>query len=160
MKNSDAQLAISECMSELKKIGSTIKGVGATNDLVPFLTRYSVIKSCGTIELCFKTLLSDFHGNQSQQIKNYIDSEIRNSSMNPNINNINRTLNKFDSSWNKDFNAKLGRLPSKVKSSLKSLNSARNTFAHGGNPTCTFDDVKGYFTDSVRIIRIIDSVLK
>lgn len=159
MKNSEVQKVIAECLSELKHVKAEIKRVGATDMLVPILTRYAVIKACGSIELGFKTLLSDVHNDQSQQIKNFIDHEIRNNSMNPSLDNIHRTLNKFDEAWNDNFKKKLNNLPTKVKTSIKSLNAARNTFAHGGNPSCTFDDVTTYFNDSVRVLRAIDAAI-
>ena len=162
MNNQNAQNYIDNCLNELQGIEDLINGLGHLSKPVPYLTKYAVIKSCGTIESCFKTIISDVHLNQSIQIQNYIDKTIRGSSMNPSQKNICTTLNRFDSNWNTNYKQQLN---SHAKSqqlidSLKSLNEARNTFAHGGSINQTFQSIKGYFIDSVEVIKIIDNVVQ
>lgn len=162
MKNISAKESIDSCKDELKKIEKLIDGMGKMSNPVPFLTKYAIIKSCGTIEYCFKTIISDVHVNQTNQIKNFIDKMFRNSSINPSKENICRSLERFDDSWNEQFKIQLkARKDSKkIEDSLKSLNSARNTFAHGGQPSASFENVMDYFLDSVEIIKIIDNIVK
>lgn len=161
MNNQNAQIYINNCLAELQGIDDLINGLGHLSRPVPYLTKYAVIKSCGTIESCFKTIISDIHANQSSQIQNYIDKTIRKSSMNPSHKNICTTLKRFDSQWNENYKEKLNLHTDsqRLKDSLRSLNEARNTFAHGGNITQTFQQIKNYFTDSVEIIKIIDEVI-
>ena len=162
MNNISAEESINACLEELDKIAKLIDGMGKTSNPVPFLTKYAIIKSCGTIEYCFKTILSDVHLNQTAQVKNFIDKMFRNSSINPSKDNICKSLDRFDESWNEAFKEKL-KLRSdvkKIESSLKSLNSARNTFAHGGHPSASFENVVDYFKDSVEVIKIVDDVVK
>lgn len=161
MQNKFAEENINNCLQEFERIHHLIEGVGQLSPMVPFLTRYAIIKSCGTIELCFKTIVSDFHSNQSAQIRNFIDNTIRNSSMNPSKDNICKTLKKFDEKWNEDFKNELSKIENskRIQDSLDSLNNARNDFAHGGNPTPSFDNIRDYFNDVIEVIKIIDRVV-
>lgn len=162
MNNSSATEVIAGCNLELEKIHNIIQGLGSTSHPVPYLTKYAIIKACGTIEYCFKTILADTYADgQSQQIKNYIDNTFRNSSMNPSMDKINRVLKQFDEEWNIKFKTELNLLEHKERiiDSLKSLNQARNTFAHGGNPTASFENIRSYFTDSIKVIEILDRIV-
>lgn len=161
MNNQEALTSIQECTNELTRIQFLIESVGGTSPLASFLTRYATIKSCGTIELCFKTIISDIHSGQSPQIVNYVDSTIRNSSMNPSLDNICKVLKKFDLEWCNNFKERFRRLPDypKVKDSLESLNEARNTFAHGKHITASFNDIKSYFHDSIKVIELLDNIV-
>jgi len=161
MNNQEAQNSIDICIEELERIYHLIQGHGHMSPIVPFLTKYSIVRACGTIEFCFKTIISDSHSGHSTQITNFIDNTIRNSSMNPNRQNIATTLNKFDTNWKISFSQKLNDHDNNVrlKSSIDSLNSARNSFAHGDTPSASFENIKNYFDDSIEIMRILDEVV-
>lgn len=162
MNNQNAQASINTCLTELETIKMLIESMGRLSNPVPFLTKYAIIKSCGTIEYCFKTIISDVHENQSQQVINYINSTFRNSSMNPSKDNICKSLSKFDTNWHQIFKSRLSEHHSnkKIEDSLNSLNTARNSFAHGGYPSASFDNVLEYFKDSVEVIKILDAIVK
>lgn len=160
MNNSIAETLINDCQDELDRISLVIDVLGSTNPAVPFLTKYALIKTCGTFEQSFKTIISDFStSNQSQQVKNYIDITFRESSMNPNLENIINTLKKFDVTWKDSFNNLLNSHEdaNRIRQSIISLNNARNVFAHGRDPSITFNDVKRYFIDAKIIIGYIDA---
>ena len=160
MNNQDAQENIDKCLEELQRIYHLVEGHG-TSPIVPYLTNYSVVRACGTIEFCFKTIISDSLSGHSSQIANYIDNTIRNSSMNPSRDNICRTLKKFDENWNLEFNNQLNdhEHSERLKLSLNSLNSSRNSFAHGDSVSSSFEDIRNYFNDSVTIIKMLDSIV-
>ena len=159
MKNTVVDQFLDDCEEELNQLEASMTLLGHTSPLGMFLTRYAIIKACGTIERAFKSLVADFtEDKQSQQIKNYLRSRVRESSMNPNEHNISQLLRSFDENWANEFAKKLKTLPeqSRKKQSLKSLVEARNSFAHGGNPTTTITQVKIYFCDSREIMNAID----
>ena len=161
MNNTTAKEKIEQCLEELEKIKDIIIAIGRTSHPVPFLTKYAIVKSCGTIKICFKAILSDHKiGEQNDKVKNFINAKFRNSSINPSKNNIHRSLKLFDEDWNNKFKEEIEKLTNKNKilDSLKSLNEARNAFAHGGNPSSSFDNVVDYFKDSIKIIEIIDCI--
>lgn len=162
MNNINVQLLVDECDSDFDRIDSIIYVLTNTNPAVPYLTKYAVIKACGTLEQAFKIMISDFSCNgQSIQVKKFIDISFRESSLNPNLENIHKSLKKFDEQWNTNFKNLLNIDPDilRIKSSISSLNNARNEFAHGGNPTITFSDVKDYFNDAKKIIDYLDQSL-
>lgn len=162
MNNQDVQTLIEECDSDFERIERIIEVLQSTNPAVPYLTKYAIIKACGTLEQAFKVMISDFSCiGQSLQVKKFIDISFRESSMNPNLENIHKSLKKFDDQWNDNFknllNADVDII--KIRSSITSLNNARNLFAHGGNPTITFNDVVEYFDDAKKIINYLDQSL-
>ncbi|HDL8332964.1 TPA: hypothetical protein PXR26_003868 [Yersinia enterocolitica] len=162
INNSQARESIDTCFSELNKIGGLIELLGGTSHPAPYLTRYSVIKACGTIEFSFKTIISDHqYSDHSEQIRRFIDEKFRNSSMNPSYDNICKSLKSFDETWCVNFrntiNANIHK--SRLLDSLKSLNTARNEFAHGQSPTTSFASVQTYFTDCVEIIQIMEDAI-
>lgn len=159
MNNPYVQALVDECDNDFERIEKIIEVLTNTNPAVPYLTKYVIIKACGTLEQAFKIMISDFSCvGQSLQVKKFIDISFRESSINPNLENIHTALKKFDVQWNTNFkgylNADLDI--ARIKSSITSLNNARNQFAHGGNPTVTFSDVKDYFDDAKKIINYLD----
>lgn len=93
--NSVARNNIIQCIEDLDKIRSIIEKEGGSAPPVPFLTRYAVIKSCGTIEFCFKTIICDHTSQElNEQVRNFIDKKFRNSSMNPSMHNILNSCSK------------------------------------------------------------------
>lgn len=162
MNNQDVQTLIEECESDFERIEKIIEVLQSTNPAVPYLTKYAIIKACGTLEQAFKVIISDFSCiGQSSQIKKFIDISFRESSINPNLDNIHKSLKKFDEQWNDNFKNLLNADVdiTKIRSSITSLNNARNLFAHGGNPTVTFNDVIDYFGDAKKIINYLDQSL-
>lgn len=151
-----------DCESDLAKIELIINALGQTNNTVPYLTKYAVIKACGTIEQCFKAIVCDYQIAQHPlPVKNYINETFRNSSMNPSYENICKSLKKFDDNWNQQFKDGVnGNVDSaRLKNSLQSLNNSRNTFAHGGSPNVTFADIQMYYADCKVIMEILDAIL-
>lgn len=162
MNNSVVQLLVDECDSDFARIDQIIYVLTNTNPAVPYLTKYAIIKACGTLEQAFKVLISDFSCiGQSNQVKKFVDISFRESSINPNLDNIHKSLKRFDEAWNDNFKNYLNNDSDimRIRSSITSLNNARNQFAHGGNPTVTFNDVKDYFHDAKKIINYLDQSL-
>lgn len=153
---------IESCLDEFLKIKSIIDGMGSMSHPVPFLTRYSIIRACGAIEFGFKTIISDANLDlQSSQVKKFIDTKFRNSSINPSYSNICQSLKNFDTLWSQKFKTELelNEHKSRIKDSLESLNEARNSFAHGGSPSTTFSNVERYFEDSITILECIERAI-
>ncbi len=163
MNNQNAKSLLDSCTNEINSIKQQINLLGATNNAIPFLVKYVIIRACGTIEQSVKTIIADYcEKGATLQIKNYISLTIRENSSNPNLYNINKMLTKFDKSWAKKLerDLKATKIKIKLEKSLQSLVDARNMFAHGGNPSITFKNVMDYYIDSESVIRIIDSIIK
>ncbi|MBN2640350.1 MAG: hypothetical protein JXR78_01715 [Victivallales bacterium] len=162
MRNINADSLVSVCNSEIQKIRHFKETNGSTNTMMASLTKYSVIKCCGTIEQCFKTIITDsFNGCLPQQAERYIEKVFRNSSMNPSFDNIMQTLKQFDEVWASQFKNAINGLSNKdiIKASLKSLNENRNKFAHGESVDISFDAVVSSYNHSLQIIEMLDNVI-
>ena len=161
MNNQNAENAINECQNEFTALAVLIPLTGVMSPLGRYLTHYSLIRACGTIEYAFKTIIADFHVNISPQLTTYLDNKIRSSSCNPNYQNMVNMLGDFDEQWKVNFKAQVNALPNsqRILSSLSSLNSNRNSLAHGQGSTVTFNDIQTYFTDAIQIITVLDNVV-
>ncbi|MFK3811201.1 hypothetical protein ACI1VO_31630, partial [Escherichia coli] len=68
--NNNAKNSSIDCLKELESIEKMIESSGPTTTIVKYLTRYSIIRTCGTIEYSFKTIISDHKYDQhSEQIQ-------------------------------------------------------------------------------------------
>lgn len=162
MNNSDVANVIAQCDAEIAHIQTIIAATGATGLVVPYLTKYAVVRTCGCIETSFKSVIADYCSHRSKkQVKRFIDRRIREGSANPTIKNMHNFLLDFDKSWQLAFKTNLGAEPNnqQLLTSLQSLVDARNDFSHGGNPTVSLADVVSYYTHAKRIIEIMDAVV-
>lgn len=162
MNNTDVEQQLNHCQTELTNIHSIITGLGLSSNIVPYLTKYSVIRACGSIESAFKTVIADYCEFRSKrQVKRFISKRIREGSANPSFDMICKFLGQFDDDWKSNFKIKLNLEPNKqaLTDSLQSLVDARNDFAHGGSPGTSITDVITYFGNSRRIIEIMDEVV-
>lgn len=162
MNNQNALLELNGCATELTHVKTLIDGLGITSSIVPYLTKYSVVRACGSIEQSFKTVIADYVSNRGkQQIKRFIKLKVREGSANPSYNNMCKFLGDFDDTWKSSFKTTIDAEANKaiLMTSLQSLVDARNTFAHGGSPSASIDDVIRYFNDAKRFIEIMDSIV-
>jgi RiboL-PSP-HEPN len=162
MNNTDVQSILDDCTADISKVKTIIDSLGQTSNVVPYLTQYSIIKSCGTIEVAYKSLVADYCSKRAKpQIKNYLDNKVRENSRNPTFSNICSLLNEFDENWNSSFKTLVNTHPDKnnIQTSITSLVDARNDFAHGGSPTVTINDLVNQFSDCRKLIEMMDSVL-
>ena len=163
MNNHEVQRELSECSTELAHVKNLVDGLGAASAIVPYLTKYAVIRACGSIEWSFKTIIADYCSRRSkQQVKRFLTRRVREGSANPSYDMICRFLHDFDSDWKRDFKSKIDQEPDKtiLLLSLQSLVDARNDFAHGGNPSASITDVLTYFLHARRILETMDDVVK
>lgn len=161
MNNQNAENAINECLNEFNALAVLIPQTGVMSPLGRYLTHYSLIRACGTIEYAFKTIIADFHQGISPQLSNYLDNRVRSNSCNPSYKNIVTMLGEFDNQWKANFKSQVNSLADsqRILASLESLNANRNSLAHGHGSTVTFNDIQVYFTDAVQIIQVLDSVI-
>lgn len=162
MNNADVHQHLSQCRDELNHIQNSIAALGVMSPVAPYLTKYAVIRACGSIEVSFKNLVVDFCSKRSKkQVKRYIYMKVAKGSANPSQDNILNILNQFDEDWKNIYKANLKADPDKQQllDSLQSLVDARNDFAHGGNPTLSISDVLTHFANAFKIIEHIDSAI-
>lgn len=161
MNNPVANQAILDCNDELTKIRSQINQLGSTNSVSGFLTLYSLIKICGTLEICYKTIIADFYERSAPHLGTFIGYHLRDASMNANYENICQAISRFDKTKLSLFKSKVEALQNKekAKQALSDINSARNKFAHGNQTTLSFNDLCNKFNEVIRILEELDSVM-
>ena len=161
INNPNAQTAIDDCNAELSRITGIINGVGSTNPLSGYLTKYSLIRICGTLEVCYKTIIADYYENIAPQLGQFISYHLRDASLNPIYENICKALSRFDDSKNELFKKEVANLANKdsLIDAFKVLNRERNNVAHGTNSTLSFNDMKSRFSEAIKIIEVLDSVM-
>lgn len=160
MNNVEVQRLLDNCSTELSQLKILIDGLGVASNIAPYLTKYSLIRACGTIEQAFKSIICDFCSRRSKkQVKRFIEQRVRDSSMNPSYSNICKLLKDFDEDWLTEFKTSINNSPDKTTwmTSLQSLVDARNDFAHGGNPSASIGDVIIYYQHSRAVIEALDS---
>lgn len=161
MNNANAQQAIDDCTDELQKIKSHINQLGSTSSINSFLTRYSLIKICGTLEICYKTIIADYYEKSAPHLGQFICHHLRDASMNANYNNICTAVERFDSKKADQFKAQVNLLSNRDKAirSLSELNRERNNFAHGLPTSISFIDLNDKFNESICILNELDMVM-
>lgn len=162
MNNTSVNQILIDCKNDLLRVKTIIDGLGLSSNIVPYLTKYSIIRSCGTIETAYKSLVVDYCEKRVKiQVKTFLNKRVRDSSSNPTYSNICKLLGNFDENWKESLKSQIDSLShkSRLLASLQSLVDARNDFAHGGNPSATMQSVIDYFDDSNEIIEIIDRII-
>lgn len=161
INNINAKNAIDDCNADLVRITGIINDVGSTSPLSGYLTKYSLIRICGTLEICYKTIIADYYENISPQLGQFIGFHLRDASMNPTYDNICQAIKRFDDNRQQNFKSAVAALPNteSLKESFSVLNRERNNVAHGINSTLSFNDMKNRFSEAIRVIEILDSVM-
>lgn len=162
MNNERIRIILNDCQAELDAIDQLIASLELFDPQIKFLTRYALIKACGTLELCYKSLIGDkVTVGASPEIHEYIQTKLVSSSRNPSHAAIQDTLEEFSDIWKGRYVAAVNALHDKTRiiEALKSLKDGRNEFAHGGSPMISFQSVRQYFIDSRRLIDELDRAL-
>jgi hypothetical protein len=161
LSNYEVKTLLIECRAELQDIKHILSKNIKFNKQTKYLTNYSIIKACSTIEFCYKKTIADyFDHNQNIFIKNFISNKLRHDSSNPSIAIINNSLKSFGDQYNDEFNKRIKCNRKIYEKSLTKLREARNKVAHGENITVTVDFVITHFQISREIIIHLDNSLK
>lgn len=129
---------------------------------VAFLNKYAIIKSSGTLETAYKTIVFEQIKKwcNTENLKHYLQKRTINTSSNPSYENICQMLKSFNKEWGEKFKqlVKSQDETKEIRDALKMLVEARNSFAHGGNPTHTIHITVDNYTKCMRIIEWMDQV--
>lgn len=161
INNINAKSAIDDCNADLARITGIINGVGSTSPLSGYLTRYSLIRICGTLEICYKTIIADYYESISPQLGQFIGYHLRDASMNPTYDNICKAIKSFDDNKQKCFKSAVAALANaeSLKDAFSVLNRERNNVAHGINSILSFNDMKNRFSEAIQIMEVLDSIM-
>lgn len=161
INNTDARTAIDDCNAELSRITTIIDREGSTSLLSGYLTKYSLIRISGTLEICYKTIIADYYENLAPQLGQFIGCHLRDASLNPTYENICKALSRFDDIKNDLFKKEVANLKNKdnLIQAFYVLNRERNNVAHGTSSTLSFNDMKSRFSEAIKVIEVLDSVM-
>lgn len=153
---------INECTAEINDIGARIVSMPALDKGVRYLTNYALIKASGTAELVYRSIVADYFLTLSNsRIDTYLDNQIRQGSMSAKYEEMQKLLGKFDEQWKKNFQRAVQARSDKDRliAASNSLVTNRHSFAHGKNPTATFNEIKQYYLDVIELITIFDTIV-
>ncbi|MBO5033648.1 MAG: hypothetical protein J6D08_17535 [Lachnospiraceae bacterium] len=155
--NGNYRQALRDCEVELNSIQQWIDS-NRLDSNVRFLTSYSVIKACGTVEYVFKQIVYDYlSSGANEEAKTYLNKSIIEASFNPSTGQMYRILEKINSNWRVGFeNLIKGSLQ---MGQLNSLVKLRNSFAHGSVITASINDVKSYYNAGIWILEKLCEVM-
>lgn len=162
MNNSLVNDLLHDVTQEISNLKTIINAQGVFHATTPYLTRYSLIKASGTLEIAFKSIIADFCVTGTfPQIDTFIHKKVRKNSMNPTYKNICTLLGQFDEQWQRDFKEHVKQDANKAQmlDALSSLSNARNEFAHGGAPNTSIDDIENYYINGIKVISILDNIV-
>ena len=155
--NGDYRQTLRDCEVELNSIQQWIHS-NRLDSNVRFLTSYSVIKACGTVEYVFKQIVYDYlSSGANEEAKTYLNKSIIEASFNPSTGQMYRILEKINSDWRVGFenlikgSSQMGQLNSLVK--------LRNSFAYGSAITASINDVKNYYNAGIWILEKLCEVM-
>ncbi|MEZ7744260.1 HEPN domain-containing protein [Gemella sanguinis] len=154
----DEQIRIlDDCEKELEKIKEWIKE-NKFHSNVKFLVSYAVVKSSGSIEVVFKSMIHDFLStNCIIETNKFLEKHILDSSANPTTGLIESFLEKFDGERKGRFNTLIKG--TRQKGELNNLVNLRNDIAHGRDVNSTINNVENYFNSGRFILDKLEEVL-
>lgn len=68
MNNQNFLTNIDECKEDLQRIRNLISAIGSMSPVAGYLTKFALIRVCGTLEICYKTLIADFYESVSPEM--------------------------------------------------------------------------------------------
>lgn len=155
--NDDHKRKIKDCYDEIEKIKKWINA-NPLDSNVKFLVSYAIIKSSGTIEIVFKSILHIFLAEGCKnETQFFLEKKIIDLSCNPNTGNIEKILNEIDTIRKKTFEEQTKG--TNEKQDLNSLVQLRNDIAHGRDVSISINSIERYFHSGVIIINILDDII-
>ena len=158
----ELQNMLKDCENELNDIDARIQKLPPMDKGRSYLTNYALIKASGTLEYVYRSIIADyFIPLKDMRINNYLDKSIRSSPNSASYDNMSKLLKQFDKTWADNFRDTIQKRAdsNKIISSSNSLVINRHSFAHGKAITASFLDIRGYYTDVVEMIKILDQVV-
>lgn len=155
--NGNYERLLQDCATELDNIQQWISNHNLDSN-VRYLTSYSVIKACGTIESVFKQMVYDNLAiGANDGAKAFLNKSIIEASFNPSPGQIYKLLEKINVTWRMDFERLING--TNQKGQLKSLVELRNSFAHGSGITASINDVKNYYGAGMWVLERLNETI-
>ena len=152
---------IEDCQADLDRIFHLIEGLGSLAPASGYLTKFALIRICGTLEVCYKKLIADYYESISPELQRFITIHVRDASLNAKYENICKVLSDFDEGKYDAFKTSINARTDKndLLHAISDLNNARNSVAHGDSTSMSFKEMKQKFESSVILLKELEQVL-
>ena len=95
---------IDECDAEITDIESRLQRLPPLDKEVAYLTYYVLIKTSGTVEFVYRSIVADYFSRLSDsRVDTYLDTTVRKGSMSAKYDQMCGLLGRFDSTWCNNF---------------------------------------------------------
>lgn len=160
MNNLNFHNEVDACKKDSQRIQHLISGIGSISPVAGYLTKFALIRVCGTLEICYKTLIADFYEAVSPELQRYITIHVREASLNAKYENIKKVLKEFSEEKSNDYKRFINARADKeqILAAMSALNSARNEVAHGGNMSLSIADICNHFEKAVCVLEELDKL--
>ncbi len=158
----ELQKMIDGCTSELNEIKRIIHELKPLDKTKAYLTMYALMKASGTIEFVYRSIVADyFEAFNIHQIDYHLEKFVRKGHSSAKYNEMLKLLENFDENWHRCFkqNVNNRRDSNRLIQSSESLVSNRHLFAHGRQPTATFEEIYNYYLDCLELVKEFDSAV-
>lgn len=157
----DVQANIDNCRADLDKIWHLMEALGTMTPVSGYLTKFAIIRICGTLEVCYKSIIADYYEAFSPELQRYIGIHVRSASLNAQYESICKVLKEFSEEKHNKFKDIISSIINKeqIITAMAELNNARNKVAHGNSTAMSFNDMKQKFEDTIVILEKLDEVL-
>jgi hypothetical protein len=126
------------------------------------IAKYLTVLISGMYEDMIKKIINQlifnemFVENTPQFLKKFILDKVDKSFRNPDQGNIKGFLNSFNKEWTKTLNQ---IIDNESWDALDSIVRQKNLIAHGNDSAITFNEIKTYYSNSIKIIKELDRLI-
>ncbi|MCK1615436.1 hypothetical protein IVA96_01740 [Bradyrhizobium sp. 159] len=151
-------LEIESRFQKLQKLVNAAQLKGLDEEVAAYYCKLGCVLICGNLERCVEILIRDRVGNRSiPQIKTFLAAFFKRGT-NYDCDEIKELLYKFDNNWGKLFEAYV-HANDRIKTSITSAYSVRNSIAHGGGGSLGPKVLKQYYDDSFTLVVELQDLL-
>lgn len=149
-----------EALIELNNIKKWISA-NSIDDNVKYLTKYYVIKACGTIEIIFKLMINDYliATVRHSDTHNFIKKKTIEISSNPSPKQIQNMLYDVSAVKGRQFRTVVEISHVRNAEDLYKLVEFRNYIAHGKDITSTVTYLEEYYRSGISILEELNKLL-
>lgn len=152
-------LEIESRFQKLQKLVNVALTKGLDEEVASYYCKLGCVLICGNLERCVEILIRDRIGARSiPQVKTFLSAFFKRGA-NYDCDEIKELLYKFDNNWGKLFEAYI-KANDKIKTSVSSAYSVRNSIAHGGGQSLGPKTLKQYYDDSFTLIVELQDLLQ
>jgi len=144
-----------------KKLNYIFEKVGKYDsedgEIDSYLAKYLCILSSGFLEESIRTIYGNYaEGKSNRNVTEYVKKRLR-SFQNADYESILQTTYSFSNEWGNNLEK---FVTEEMKTSINSIVNNKNLLAHGSNSGITYDSLKNYFENSLKVLDFLETLCK